>query len=75
MTVVDTLSRSRVGDLSYNFWKVHDFLKDDFISAQYIDPAHTNNVISNDLNLQERRAIAAKARESLSQSNWNRIVW
>ncbi|GAA5526202.1 hypothetical protein Maes01_02801 [Microbulbifer aestuariivivens] len=75
LAVIDALKHSRVGDLSSNFWKVLGFLKDDFISKRYVDPANTNNVISDDLNLQEKRAIAAKASESRSQSNWNRIVW
>lgn len=75
LAVIDALKHSRVGDLSSNFWKVLGFLKDDFISKRYVDPANTNNVISDDLNLQEKHAIAAKASESRSQSNWNRIVW
>lgn len=75
LTVIDALKHSRVGDLSSNFWKVIGFLKDDFTSKRYIDPANTNNVISDDLNMQEKQAIAAKANESRSQSNWNRIVW
>lgn len=75
LAVIDALKHSRVRDLSSNLWKVLGFLKDDFISKRYVDPANTNNVISDDLNLQEKRAIAAKASESRSESNWNRIVW
>ena len=75
LAVIDALKHSRVGDLSSNFWKVLGFLKDDFTSRRYIDPANTNNVISDDLNVQEKRAVAAKAGESRSQTNWTRIVW
>jgi hypothetical protein len=75
LAVIDALKHSRVGELPSNFWKVLGFLKDEFTAKRYIDPANTNNVISDDLNIQEKRAIAAKANESKSQSNWNRIVW
>lgn len=75
LAVIDALKYSKVGDLSTNFWKVLNFLKDDFTSKRYIDPANTNNVISDDLNIQEKRSVAAVAANSRSQSNWNRIVW
>ena len=75
LAVIDALKYKRIGDLSSNFLTVLDFLRDDIVSARYLDPANTNNVISDDLNTQEKRAIAAKAADSRQQSNWNRIVW
>lgn len=75
LAVVDVLKHSKVGDLLSNFWKVLGFLKDDITSKRYIDPANTNNVISDDLNLQEKLSVATKAANSRAQSDWNRIVW
>lgn len=75
LAVIEALKNSKVGDLSANFWKVLEFLRDDFTAKRYLDPANTNNVISDDLNMHEKRSIAAKAAESRNQSNWNRIVW
>lgn len=75
LAVIDALKCKRVGDLSSNFLTVLDFLRDNIVSARYLDPANTNNMISDDLNAKEKRVIAAKAAESRQQGNWNRIVW
>jgi len=75
LAVIDALKYSKVGYLSSNFWSVLGFLRDDLASKRYIDPANTNNVISDDLSIQEKRNIATRAAESRNQNNWNRIVW
>jgi len=38
------------------------------------DPANTNNVISDDLDLDEKRAVMNAARVSL-QRNWEQVIW
>jgi len=43
--------------------------------AKIVDPANTNNILSDLLTLSEKRNIILKARESRSRSNWSEIVW
>lgn len=75
MVVIDSLKYSRIGNLSSTFLKVLDFFKDRLPSIRYVDPANTNNVISEDLNALQKSAIANQARLSRDQKTWERIVW
>lgn len=75
LAVIDALNYAKAGELASNFWTVLGFLRDHLASKRYVDPANTNNVISDDLGIQEKRIIAAKAAEAKNQNNWNRIVW
>ncbi len=75
MAVIDSLKYARVGDTTSNFWKVLHFFRDNLASARYIDPANTNNVISDDLNSSQKRAVANVARASTSKGYWGEIVW
>jgi hypothetical protein len=75
LAVIDGLAYARRGDLAANVWKVLEYLRDNIQSRRYIDPANTNNVVSDDCTLAEKAAIAAKARDSLQQRNWQGIVW
>jgi hypothetical protein len=76
LAVIDNLSGKSYSDLSGNFWQVLGYLSsDDFITKRYIDPANTNNVISDDLSLSERRLIQNAARLSRTKREWEQIVW
>lgn len=75
LVVIDCLSGCSYSDLNGNFWKVLGFLIDDFLDKQYIDPANTNNVISNDLTVSEKQLIQSAAQESRRKQNWGQIVW
>jgi hypothetical protein len=46
----------------------------DFATQPFIDPANSNNIISDDLIAAERRAIRAEAQAALSQKTWQEIV-
>lgn len=75
MAVIDSLKHSPAGDIASNFWKVLQFFRDDFSSARYIDPANTNNVISDDLNAYQKQAVGNIARASTGKKTWGEIVW
>jgi len=62
------------GSLSYNVWRVLHYLRDIFPKARMVDPANTNNVISDDLTDAERTKIKSAAELSLKADNWNQIV-
>ena len=60
VTVINALAYAR-GSLSDNVWKVFQYLRDDFANARVLDPANTNNVISDDLTATERARVKAAA--------------
>jgi hypothetical protein len=65
---------SPYGDLAANVWKVLTFLRDDFLTARTIDPANSNNIISEDLSVEEKRRVGAYAAQSLSAQFWEHVV-
>ena len=62
------------GTLSQRVWAALQYLRDRFPNARAIDPANTNNVISDDLNDTERARIKAAASTALAASDWSQIV-
>jgi len=75
LAVIDCLSGSSSLSLSDNFWKVLEFISTTFPNRSYIDPANTNNVISDDLNASERLNIKNAAYSSRQEKLWEQIVW
>lgn len=74
LAVIEALKYKRSG-LADNFWAVLEYFSDGFSSARFVDPANTNNIISDDLTDAEKNAILLKARESHGQRLWEHIVW
>lgn len=73
LTVLDALTYAR-GTLSQNVWKVFEYLRDSFPSARVMDPADTNNVISDDLTVAEKSRVHAAAVRALAAQNWSEVV-
>jgi hypothetical protein len=62
------------GTLSQNVWKTFEYFRDRFPNARVVDPANTNNIISDDLSASEKAKIAAAAALALKAPNWAQIV-
>ena len=75
LAVIDALKHSTAGNLSANFLKILEFFRDILPSIRYVDPANTNNIISDDLTAAQKIAISSQARLSRNQQNWGGIVW
>lgn len=75
LAVIDCLSGRSYSDISGNFLKVLGFLASDFINRRYLDPANTNNVISDDLSISERQLIRRAAQSARTKRFWEQIVW
>jgi hypothetical protein len=54
--------------------KVFEYLRDTFPNARVVDPANTNNIISDDLNAAERARIKAAAEQAIKAQYWSEIV-
>lgn len=73
LTVINALSERR-GLLSENVWVVLQYLRDTFPAARVIDPANTNNIISDDLTVTEKARVKAAAERALVAKNWEEII-
>jgi hypothetical protein len=73
MTAINALAGT-FGTLSDRVWAVFSYLRDTFPDARVVDPANTNNVISDDLSASDRGKIKAAAIAALGASDWNQIV-
>jgi len=74
LTVIEALSGQYFGTLSGNVLKVFEYLRDRFSNARVVDPANTNNIISDDLTAAEKSKVTAAAEQALKASDWNQIV-
>ncbi len=75
LAVIDCLSGRSYTALADNFWEGLGFLSSSFVIRRYVDPANTNNIISDDLSPAEKQAIQLAATISRSKKNWSEIVW
>jgi hypothetical protein len=75
MTAINALAYARVGNLASNVLTCLDFFRDNIKTVRYIDPANTNNIISDVCTIAEKNIIANQAANSRAQQNWESIVW
>lgn len=75
LVAIDTLRYSRHGDLAVNFISLLMQLQDRIERARYVDPANTNNVVSDDCTAGEKKLIAQQAKQTLGKSYWEEMVW
>lgn len=75
LAVIAALHYARAGNLAANFMTVLEYFRDNLVTARFVDPANTNNVISDELTTAEKQAIARQAGASRCQPTWGGIVW
>ena len=62
------------GTWTGNIVTVLEYLRDSFVDARMVDPANTNNVVSDDLTKTEKEAIRDTAAASLASSGWPEVI-
>jgi hypothetical protein len=75
LAVIDSLQYARIGNTAANVWHALEHLRDNIETSRHVDPANTNNIVSEDYTRAEKAAIAAMASESLRKRTWEEIVW
>jgi hypothetical protein len=75
LTVMKALSGARAEGLAGNVSRAFEYLSDRFVRTQVVDPANSKNVVSDDLNPEEKRVIAVAARKALGMSTWDQVLW
>lgn len=74
LSVMRALQENPGGSLSSNVWNALAYLKDSLPTARIVDPANTNNVVSDDLSDAERRHISGVAATARTAKYWSEIV-
>jgi hypothetical protein len=73
MVVIEAMKGSPVVNPAKRVVRVLEYLRDKFPDARFVDPANTNNVISEDLTATERKTISAAADRAL-RGNWAEFI-
>lgn len=74
LSVIEAVKNLYHCDFDNNFWETLKWLSSNITSIRIIDPANSNNIISDDLTNIEKRAIAHMASVSLQKRDWNEII-
>ncbi|TWT20316.1 nucleotidyltransferase [Luteimonas marina] len=69
LVVLRALNGQRIGNLSHNVFTVLQFIRDHITTARFVDPANTNNVISDSVSAAGKQSLANAARAALT-STW-----
>jgi hypothetical protein len=75
LTVLDALYRRHTGECAANTLSALEYLRDQFVGARVIDPANSNNVISDEISYSGKLEVASVARTSLTKARWEDIIW
>jgi hypothetical protein len=75
LTVLVALYNKNKNQPAANVLTVLEYLRDSFTKARVVDPANSNNTISDDLTSSEKSFIASQARDSRAKPNWGDIIW
>jgi len=75
LTVLNALSGKNRNQLATNVLSVLEYLRDSFVNARVVDPANSNNIVSDDLTSAEKLIIANAALDSRNKQYWSEIVW
>jgi hypothetical protein len=75
LATLEAVRHRRLGAIADNIWALLEFLAGEFPRVRLVDPANTNNVVSDSLTAAQKDQIAAQARRSLSATDWSQVLW
>lgn len=74
LMVIDALAGKWSGQIAKNVMSAFEHIRDKVETRRIVDPANTNNVISDDLTAAEKKTIAEVARKACNAKYWSEIV-
>ncbi len=75
LTVIDALLNRSRRMLAANVETALEYIACELPKRRVIDPANSNNVVSNDLDSEVKASLASAALETLQSSHWEQIIW
>lgn len=73
--VIESLSGHLRASLAENVLHALNTIGTSLASTRIVDPANTNNLLSDDLTMQEKAQVARFAAHSAQQQSWGSIIW
>jgi len=74
MSAIKALKGRFRGNVSTNFVQCLRYIQDELPTARLVDPANTNNIVSDEISAAEKQALSRAARASLGQ-DWPQVIW
>lgn len=75
LATIEALKGRRQGQLADNVWFALGWLQTHIETVRLVDPANTNNVVSDDMTLVEKRAAAQAAARARTAKYYSELVW
>jgi tRNA nucleotidyltransferase (CCA-adding enzyme) len=75
LTTIAALKGCSAGRTGENFRTVLEYLGNGFAEAVVVDPVNSNNCVSEELTLEEKRTVSQAARKALGMQRWECVVW
>lgn len=75
MFAIDALKGRSRSALAENVLHVLRTMGSSLTSTRLVDPANTNNILSDDLTQAEKQQVAAQAAKSAREQSWGSIIW
>jgi hypothetical protein len=72
--VVARALAGQAATLEANVSLIFEYLRDSFTSARFVDPANTNNVISDELTASERQKVVNAGKAARETQYWEDII-
>ncbi len=63
------------GSVATNVWTALQAIRDHLDDWQIVDPANTNNIISDQHTYDEKTKIMAAAKTTLEKKTWGEVIW
>lgn len=74
LVAIEALRQNATTSLATNVQRVFAYLRDTFPNARFVDPANTNNIISDDLTVAEKGKVRSAAEAAISAPYWSGVV-
>jgi hypothetical protein len=75
LIVLEALHGRSKDQLAANVLSVLEHIRDRIVYSKVIDPANSNNIVSDDLSPAEKQTVASVASASRSKQTWGEIIW
>lgn len=73
LATIEGCKGCRTSDLGDQMWSALQYLRDAFTKARIVDPANTNNIISDDIPVNDKQTIQAIAALTLRSKTWEEV--
>lgn len=76
LSVIEALRGCKSAKLADNMRKVFRYLTNELSDVKIVDPANTNNIVSDDLSANEKKALAEAAESAVQfDHSWELLIW